>query len=394
MDGHGTFGHLVSSFLARHLPNIIHQRLESPQTSIDAPGPFDPPSPNDGSGGVWKGRGKGAKAAGGPLIVRPAERGLVAPFSAAFSEADRLLCGSGVDVMESGSTAVVCHLDLAAGRLVTAWVGDSRAVLATRGGSSGGSSGGDAGAWRVVPLSDDHKPERPDERVRILLNGGRVEQMSDGMGRRGGPYRGGRRGGRSGGGEGGLSGGLAVGTLDSPLQTDPNRPQPTAVWFRHINYPGLAMSRAFGDLPCRRLGVQPEPEVTVVELGPGWGRPGERRGGGDGKEEEELMLVIASDGVWEYMGESRPGCAVRQSNCPIPVTQPQSDTSQPPATTHIGHPHPPPDNETAVEVLSGERDATSAARALVAAATDRWREVDPNYIDDITAVCLRLTRER
>jgi len=64
-----------------------------------------------------------------------------------------------VDVLESGSTAVVCHLDLASGRLVTAWCGDSRAVLAARGG------GGAGGKWRVVALSDDHKPERPDEKV-------------------------------------------------------------------------------------------------------------------------------------------------------------------------------------------------------------------------------------
>lgn len=84
------------------------------------------------------------------------------------------------------------------------------------------------------------------------------------------------------------------------------------------------MSRAFGDLPCRRLGVQPEPEVTVVDLGRDWGlqkkggrsssggggRGGGEGGGGEGVGargegggEEELMVVIASDGVWEYMGE-------------------------------------------------------------------------------------------
>ncbi|GBF87624.1 phosphatase 2C [Raphidocelis subcapitata] len=291
LDGHGTFGHLVSSFLASHLPNVIYQRLSAPPL----------PGDDDGGGGADPPPGGGG---GGRLAVRPAERGVWAPLSAAFSDADRLLCGSGVDVLESGSTAVVCHLDLWRGRLVTAWAGDSRAVLATRRGGGGG--------WRVVALSDDHKPERPDEKVRILLNGGRVEQMTDSFGRRGGPYR---------------------------------------VWFRHLPYPGLAMSRAFGDLPCRRLGVQPEPEVTVVDFGPDWGTAPKRRGGGGGGGDDELLLVIASDGVWEYM-----------------------------------------DNEDAVAILAREPDATRAAAALVAAAAERWRGVDPGYIDDITAVVARLRR--
>jgi hypothetical protein len=209
LDGHGTFGHLVSTFLSRHLPVTLHQRLSGGGGDGD-----DEPLPDVAR----------AKPAG-PLAVRPAERAAWAPFGAAFADADRLLCGSGVDVLESGSTAVVCHLDLGAGRLTTAWCGDSRAVLAARRG----------GRWRVVALSDDHKPERPDEKVRaggglagglrlgargsagpcaqevlpkappqatprsprpprpqvrILLNGGRVEQITDSLGRTGGPHRG------------------------------------------------------------------------------------------------------------------------------------------------------------------------------------------------------------
>jgi hypothetical protein len=45
-----------------------------------------------------------------------------------------------------------------------------------------------------------------------------------------------------------------------------------------------------------------------------------------------------------------------------------------------------------VEVASREPDATRAAAALVAAAAERWRGVDPGYIDDITAVVARLRR--
>jgi hypothetical protein len=149
LDGHGTFGHLVSTFLARHLPVTIYQRL-----SGDAP-PGSPPGEPDAAAAAPSSKGGAAAAAAGPLAARPAARDAWAPFGAAFADADRLLCGSGVDVLESGSTAVVCHIDLAAGRLTTAWCGDSRALLASRRGER----------WRVVALSDDHKPERPDERV-------------------------------------------------------------------------------------------------------------------------------------------------------------------------------------------------------------------------------------
>ena len=337
LDGHGTFGHLVSGFLSRHLPQALYRRLAcggGGDNDLDSSGSSGGGSVGGGGSGGRRGSGRGGGGGrnGGPKppLVLPADAALAAPFAAAFADADRLLCGSGVDVLESGSTAVVCHVDLDAGRIATAWCGDSRAVLVARaqGGGGGGKGGGKGGAaaqpWRAVALSDDHKPERPDEKLRVLLNGGRVEQLSDALGRRGGPHR---------------------------------------VWFSHIQYPGLAMSRAFGDLPCRRLGVSPDPEVTVVDLGAGWGGPGKAGAGGgkagggasggeaQGEADDELMLVVASDGVWEYMT-----------------------------------------NDDAAEIAAAAPDAAAAARALVAAAADRWRGVDPAYIDDITAVVARLRR--
>ncbi|CAN6234348.1 unnamed protein product [Urochloa humidicola] len=65
-----------------------------------------------------------------------------------------------------GSTAVVAVL--VRGRVVVANCGDSRAVLCRRRGPAG------AGAAAPVPLSDDHKPSRPDELARIQAAGGRV----------------------------------------------------------------------------------------------------------------------------------------------------------------------------------------------------------------------------
>ncbi|XP_074556748.1 putative protein phosphatase 2C 24 [Curcuma longa] len=72
------------------------------------------------------------------------------------------LCGcdrSGIESDIVGSTAVVALLD-GNRKLVVANCGDSRAVL-SRGG-------------QAVPLTDDHKPDRPDELARIEGAGGRV----------------------------------------------------------------------------------------------------------------------------------------------------------------------------------------------------------------------------
>ncbi|WOL00056.1 putative protein phosphatase 2C 68 [Canna indica] len=70
-------------------------------------------------------------------------------------------CGcerSGIESEIVGSTAVVALVS--DGRLVVANCGDSRAVLSRSG--------------RALPLSDDHKPDRPDELARIEAAGGRV----------------------------------------------------------------------------------------------------------------------------------------------------------------------------------------------------------------------------
>lgn len=59
---------------------------------------------------------------------------------------------------------------------------------------------------------------------------------------------------------------------------------PFRVWLRDEDTPGLAMSRAIGDHIARRIGVIARPDVRVTKLPAG-----------------ESFLVIASDGVWEYM---------------------------------------------------------------------------------------------
>eukprot|EP00325_Prymnesiales_sp_UTEX-LB-985_P005931 CAMPEP_0174701404 /NCGR_PEP_ID=MMETSP1094-20130205/6054_1 /TAXON_ID=156173 /ORGANISM="Chrysochromulina brevifilum, Strain UTEX LB 985" /LENGTH=82 /DNA_ID=CAMNT_0015899041 /DNA_START=9 /DNA_END=254 /DNA_ORIENTATION=- len=48
--------------------------------------------------------------------------------------------------------------------------------------------------------------------------------------------------------------------------------------------PGLSVSRAFGDLSASKIGLIPSPELCHHELSP-----------------EDEYLVIATDGVWEFL---------------------------------------------------------------------------------------------
>lgn len=130
------------------------------------------------------------------------------------------------DVKTSGTTCTLIHINNK--RIFCAFVGDSRAIMVTRSG-------------KVEPLSRDHKPDLPDERVRIYRSGGFVDRIMD-MG----PYR---------------------------------------VWMEGKDYPGLAMSRSMGDQIAHTCGVIDEPEGSTVLLN--LARP--------------LGICVASDGVWEFM---------------------------------------------------------------------------------------------
>ena len=59
---------------------------------------------------------------------------------------------------------------------------------------------------------------------------------------------------------------------------------PHRVWLKNQNLPGLAMARSFGDLVAASVGVSPEPEVLDFDLEP-----------------NDKFIVIASDGVWEFL---------------------------------------------------------------------------------------------
>eukprot|EP00301_Raphidiophrys_heterophryoidea_P023997 c7657_g1_i1.p1 GENE.c7657_g1_i1~~c7657_g1_i1.p1 ORF type:complete len:315 (-),score=46.44 c7657_g1_i1:480-1397(-) len=168
LDGHGSTGHHVSQFITKHLPQIVHKKL-----------------------------GK---------VDEDAEKA----FIEAFAEVDHQLAEN-VDATLSGSTCTTCLVRN--GELIVANCGDSRCVLGYL---------DQADEWKAKDLSDDHKPDLPNEKKRIEQTGGRV----------------------------------------APLESWPDGPH--RVWLRHEDVPGLAMSRSLGDRLAHSVGVSSEPEVELL----------------------------------------------------------------------------------------------------------------------------------
>lgn len=158
-------------------------------------------------------------------------------FQSAFKSTAEELKRSGIEANESGTTAVTA---LRRGdNLYVANVGDSRCVLAREAG----------GKLQSVEMSDDHKPDRKDEKERILRNRGAVEPIRGFNGRFVGPCR---------------------------------------VWTQKQVAGGLAVSRAIGDFSMEKAGVCPDPEIKQTKLS-----------------NADKFLVLASDGVWEHMSNQQ-----------------------------------------------------------------------------------------
>ena len=151
-----------------------------------------------------------------------------------FLETDKeIINKSKFDVSLSGST---CVFVLQLGEhIICANIGDSRAILVYD----------ENGQNKIFELSHDSKPDVPEEKRRIELIGGVVDQIKDENGERTGPYR---------------------------------------VYMKNTDLPGLAMSRSFGDKKAKSCGVIPYPDIIEYNLK--W---------------NIKYMVICSDGVWEFL---------------------------------------------------------------------------------------------
>jgi serine/threonine protein phosphatase PrpC len=142
----------------------------------------------------------------------------------------------------------------------------------------------------VIPLSIDQKPDDPEESKRIIQNGGEISQFEE-DGEKSGPFR---------------------------------------VWKKGEVYPGIAMSRSIGDLIASTLGVIPEPKFIEEKI-----------------DKDTKFLVIASDGVWEFL-----------------------------------------DNETVRDMVMPyyqKNDPNGACKELIKKSTEWWNKEDI-VVDDITVI--------
>ena len=150
-------------------------------------------------------------------------------------ENTKLISNEMINSMLSGSTcASAIYTPI---KLITANVGDSRVIL--------GRFDPYSQQWISEDLTRDHKPSLPDEEKRILEKGGRIEPMKD---------------------------------------EDNTFIGPPRVWLKQQDYPGLAMSRSFGDRVAHSVGVSEEPEIKEYKF-----------------RKEDKFFVVASDGLFEFI---------------------------------------------------------------------------------------------
>ncbi|CAN0498045.1 unnamed protein product, partial [Ectocarpus sp. 8 AP-2014] len=184
----------------------------------------------------------------------------------------------------------------------------------------------------AVPLSHDHKPDRPDERQRILAIGGQVGSRH-----------------------------IVVGSNPSgPIRIPMG---PARVWYRcRGEIMGLAMSRSLGDDIAHQAGVSSEPEVKEHQI-----------------DANDQFLILATDGVWDVteIGQAVQIVQVRQGNL--------ADRH-----TLLGNPPHGAEQMFPSALCGGNSwDPQGAASLLAHSARKRWEGLSA-VVDDITALVVRL----
>ena len=200
-DGHGVFGKEVSDFLINNLPNNLNHNIINSKIKY--------------------------------LSFETLNNLSTIIIHSFIQTNNELINNKNIDTYLSGSTC--SSILFTPRRIISINVGDSRCILGKFNGEK----------WISKNLSRDHRPSEEDEKNRIILNGGRVEQNKDEFGNGMGPLR---------------------------------------IWMKNEEVPGLAVSRSFGDELAHKIGVINEPEIEeYVFL------------------TEDKFIVLASDGLWEYI---------------------------------------------------------------------------------------------
>mmetsp|Transcript_4345 Transcript_4345/g.5729 ORF Transcript_4345/g.5729 Transcript_4345/m.5729 type:complete len:526 (-) Transcript_4345:357-1934(-) len=173
-----------------------------------------------------------------PKIWNETDQNMPAAFKQMQTELEKAPC----DARCAGATAVV--VVSRNNKLEVGNCGDSRAVLGRR----------KSGQVTAVGLTVDHKPDRPDERRRVLAAGGQVGSRQLVVGHN------------------------SKGPVTMPLG-------PARVWYTTRGETmGLAMSRSLGDCIVHTMGVSADPEMSEHAC-----------------DNNDLFLIIATDGIWDVI---------------------------------------------------------------------------------------------
>mmetsp|Transcript_10474 Transcript_10474/g.25330 ORF Transcript_10474/g.25330 Transcript_10474/m.25330 type:complete len:475 (-) Transcript_10474:239-1663(-) len=165
----------------------------------------------------------------------PAETVMTRIFDIVHQE---LVCAATTKDFElslSGTTLSVAVVDRQKKQLLLAWAGDSRCVL-------GRPASRSKGKPSCVGASEDHKPNDPKEKARVVESGGEVLLLPGDV-----PHR---------------------------------------IFAKNKEVPGLAMSRSIGDLSGHSVGVIHQPSLKLLEF------------------QKEDLLLCCSDGVWEFLSDA------------------------------------------------------------------------------------------
>jgi serine/threonine protein phosphatase PrpC len=158
----------------------------------------------------------------------------------AYLSCDEQLKNAEFDAYNSGCTCIlVIHIG---NHIICSNAGDSKGIVAY---DEQVGQDEELNYLETAELSLVYRPEVLEERNRILMSGGIVEQMKNEYGQAIGSYR---------------------------------------VWARGKNFPGLALSRSIGDLLGKNIGVIPDPGILEYDLS-----------------ESTKFIAICSDGVWVYL---------------------------------------------------------------------------------------------
>ena len=261
LDGHGPCGEYVSQHAMRTLQTEIAKSIplgRSSPTPLSQPAANSPFKPTNTRAASLTAAFETAQKA---LVVATSKEELLDPDSS-----------RPVDASHSGACAIAVLLDTdpaadkssSTARLTIAHSGDCRAVIGTSAlpaaesptdvvGGPIADEKADTGKLRARELSEDHRPDAPEEKARIEAHGGWVR-----------PQRGVRN---------------SQGGEDF---------YPARVYASKANPrkgPGLCMSRSLGDLDGVSCGLIATPEVHTHSVDAA----------------TDQFIIVASDGVWEFL---------------------------------------------------------------------------------------------